>query len=277
MSSVRNLILSLMLYGGPVTIASVVRRSTGADRTTDIARSTRTDFLAIAASPTEQPSASRPYLVSLIGTESNTVREARKDKELEPGPPGHLLPKNYDDRVQPYQSIVDFVTKTHLLFIAVQALGATCFAYFYMKNKPKVSLEVGSDVGKFNTWSSLHMDCFSDVKSCMVGFFCPCTLWAATTSTAGVISNFWKAFCIFLGLWCCNTFGAGLVYPILVLVLVWSRNEMRKRFDMIHGTFGSVVEDCFCYCFFMPCTICQEARHIDAVTARQGECSASRL
>lgn len=181
----------------------------------------------------------------------------------QPYPKGHLnnglAPDGGASAQQPQRPSLMSV----IINVLIQCFAATAFAYLYKKYKPKP--ETDALLKKEDLDKKYHdsiFDCFSDMKICLVGFCCPCTLWADSTSMVGILS-FWVAFALILGSTACSQI-IPFAWLIFILAAVFYRNEFRKKFQMHHDTFGTFAEDCLCGCFCFQCMLCQDARHVKA-------------
>mmetsp|Transcript_13920 Transcript_13920/g.24344 ORF Transcript_13920/g.24344 Transcript_13920/m.24344 type:complete len:375 (-) Transcript_13920:58-1182(-) len=138
--------------------------------------------------------------------------------------------------------------------------GAACF-YRHQKRFPQaISSRPEQD---FKEWSSGPFDVFQDCSVCCWAIWCPCIRWADNMDMMGFVS-FWVALLIFCGVILLNTVPGGILLW-LVASLLWMsyRQQLRKKFDMPHSNFGTYAGDWVLYCCCWPCTIAQEARHIE--------------
>ncbi|XP_061177272.1 placenta-specific gene 8 protein-like [Saccostrea echinata] len=87
-------------------------------------------------------------------------------------------------------------------------------------------------------WSTGLFDCFSDIKTCIIGYFClPCTLCNLASRT---------------GECCCMPYfvSGGTVV-------------MRSRIRTIGGIQGSACNDCMVLSCCVPCAVCQMQRELN--------------
>merc|ERR1719393_1257647 len=96
---------------------------------------------------------------------------------------------------------------------------------------------------------------------------CPSIRWADTMRMAGLYT-FWIGVVIFAGLYLLNPYTAGLTFLMLLVVVTWQRQELRKRFGLQTGGVTYCV-DCLTYLCCMCCAIVQEAQQMEEAYAVQ--------
>lgn len=122
---------------------------------------------------------------------------------------------------------------------------------------------------EFSRWSSGTCDCLERPGICCWACFCPCIRWADTSSLVGIL-GFWVALWLFFGLvmlWL--VVGGVLAWLFVAMILTSYRQQLKTKFGMEGANGGTVLGDCCLFCWCLPCTIAQEARHVDA-SAYQG-------
>jgi len=112
-------------------------------------------------------------------------------------------------------------------------------------------------------FSSSLFDCFGDPNICVVGCCCPFLRWADTTDQKGLLS-YWKAFFIMFSLMLLHVYTAGLTSIVAIMVGVYYRQKLRRKYGIDAGTGGSIFMDVLSWMCCQPCAIIQEARE-DAV------------
>jgi len=107
--------------------------------------------------------------------------------------------------------------------------------------------------------------CGADRCMCFFAWCCPSVRWADTLSEdKAKLLSFWPALLIFAVL---NNLRGVVCYQIsaivglsLLVAVVYTRQQIRKRYQLEHGTCGTVCFDCLTWCCCSPCAIVQEAR-----------------
>ncbi|XP_051148420.1 protein PLANT CADMIUM RESISTANCE 2-like [Andrographis paniculata] len=100
------------------------------------------------------------------------------------------------------------------------------------------------------TWSSGLFDCFSDMKSCCITFWCPCITFAQISEIVdkGVTTRLMN----------------GLVYTIALLAgcpccySCFYREKLRKQYGLQESPCGDFMVHCCCE----SCALCQEYREL---------------
>lgn len=164
-----------------------------------------------------------------------------------------------------YQSNFVVSALTFLILAMISAL----FALYYVNHKPRVfAAHPSSEIFTLSDWKASDIVCpgswLTEKQICLCSCCCPCIRWADTISMLGLM-RFWSAFFIFLIIsYLHEISGGSLVWWLaLVLLCTYERQQIRKIFGMPRGTFGTIAADCCCYCWCLPCTIAQEARHVE--------------
>lgn len=116
----------------------------------------------------------------------------------------------------------------------------------------------------FSTWTSGPFDCLQDLKICFWAFLCPCIRWADNVDMVG-IAGFWAG----LSLFGCFLF---FLHSLASAILLWFvaslfsmsfRHELRRRFGMECDSTDAYCADWALHCCCWPCTVAQEARHLE--------------
>lgn len=144
------------------------------------------------------------------------------------------------------------------------ALVAT-FAYFYLQNRELPGYNPKGESPDLQDWSSHWYDCFSNMEFCLMGCCCPCIRWAETISLVKNMLPFWTAFLIFFLLMLVSEIPSiGIFGQIaMVVVLVSYRQQLRESLNFREQGGNTMFTDCLLYCFCMPCTVIQEAKHVE--------------
>lgn len=98
------------------------------------------------------------------------------------------------------------------------------------------------------------------LKLNLLGFCCPCLLWANTMDRKGLLS-YWKAFCAFFLLMVLYAypFTGGVSFLLVAIMGTFFRQKLRDSFNIERSTKTAVL-DFVLWCFCQPCVIIQEAR-----------------
>lgn len=116
---------------------------------------------------------------------------------------------------------------------------------------------------QLSKWHSEWYQCGADPDICIWSFCCPWIQWAHTMDLLHLL-EFAPAFAIFFMLQLVNMLTGFIFLGVyFTALLVYYRQKLRNVFGMQnYGTMAGMVEDWFCLCFCMPCTIAQEAQHV---------------
>lgn len=154
------------------------------------------------------------------------------------------------------------------LFFTLLVLAAFGFLYtrFKLRAQELVAPDGNLALLHTGTWRYGVFECLSANKViCCVACFCPSIRWADTMSMAGIF-KFWIGFLVFACLYYTSSATAGLTGLVLLGVMTWKRQQIRKLFSMQNG--GSTwAIDCCTYCFCACCAIVQEARQLEEAYA----------
>eukprot|EP00933_Yihiella_yeosuensis_P063903 TRINITY_DN6715_c0_g1_i2.p1 TRINITY_DN6715_c0_g1~~TRINITY_DN6715_c0_g1_i2.p1 ORF type:complete len:216 (+),score=37.88 TRINITY_DN6715_c0_g1_i2:99-746(+) len=136
-------------------------------------------------------------------------------------------------------------------------------AAIYRKYKSWPSEDAKLEQRALQQWSSGHFDCFSDMNTCAMSCCCPHIQWADSVDMVGLL-KFWPAFLACASLMVLGqTKECALLAFVLLAVLVYYRQEMRKLFNMEgQGEAKTVCADCLFVSCCTCCAIAQEARHV---------------
>merc|ERR1711879_1076166 len=79
----------------------------------------------------------------------------------------------------------------------------------------------------------------------------------------GGIMNFWAAFWLSMACIVLTELTEGLFWWLVLVGLVYFRHRLRKKFKM--DTVGGLTHaaDFFRFCFCLPCSVAQDARHVE--------------
>jgi len=207
------------------------------------------------------------------GSEGATLLGMATDDVVQQDPQGSAV----DGFVSDFEKAWATEVKAHRQQVVVSAVVWSCLlsliAYFWHSSRVVKVFEEGKayEQDSFNGEFKFGLlDCFSDLNMCCCGMCCPTIRWAETISYVPGLLSFWMAFALFLGFQMLAEVssyfsqGAGLVGLALILMLTFYRQQMRKKFQMPHGTCSTWTLDCLSYCCCACCTIIQEARHVEA-------------
>lgn len=115
------------------------------------------------------------------------------------------------------------------------------------------------------TWRWGLFECFGDIKICMISCICPCIRWSDTMRMAGLM-GFWIAIILMSFLYALSPFVGGISSLIMLAIVTYRRQEIRKLFRMnSDGT--TWCEDCCTYMWCSCCAIVQEARQLEEAYA----------
>lgn len=146
------------------------------------------------------------------------------------------------------------------------------FAYFYYKNvveeKRKVPMNGVLEAAKLKgeDFNDSPFDCFRDTATCLHGCCCVGVRAADNLATAGVM-DFWPACCLCT---CCVAPSMGLLVPWIFIsaIVAHFRGKLRQKYE---GKPCDLVDCCWVF-WCWPCTVCQEARHVDLNAEVRIEC-----
>jgi len=116
---------------------------------------------------------------------------------------------------------------------------------------------------QLSKWQFAWYHCASDPEVCFWSCCCPWIRWAHTMDLLHVM-EYGPAFAVFFMLELVNRATAFMFIGVyFTMLLVYYRQKVRQVFGMQnYGTVAGILEDWFCLCFCMPCTIAQEAQHV---------------
>jgi len=150
----------------------------------------------------------------------------------------------------------------------VQTIVIAIIAYFYHKQYVVPARRSGEPLPQdqldaFKTFKHNTFACFDEPQMCLMSCLCPAMRWSQTVSMTGLI-GFWAAIGMYLGSeFLTSVSGTVLPYWILLGVMTYYRQQLRKMFDMNDQGGTTIVED-FCCFFWCPfCTVTQEARQLE--------------
>lgn len=130
---------------------------------------------------------------------------------------------------------------------------------------PQAGEEHSQDALKRGTWRWGLFECFGDIKICMISCICPCIRWSDTMRMAGLM-GFWIAIILMSFLYALSPFVGGISSLIMLAIVTYRRQELRKLFRMnSDGT--TWCEDCCTYMWCSCCAIVQEARQLEEAYA----------
>jgi len=159
--------------------------------------------------------------------------------------------------------------------IAIVAYMVTMFlvGIFYLQcmNKmlgPKVpDQQVRTDEFQYGAFEC--GDCGADWQICLCAWCCEWVRWADTASHPHVdFLAFWPGLFITALLSATATITFGATVPILLLVVVLSRQRIRAAYGLPSGTFSVLAGDCCLWICCPCCAIAQEARQVEYVDSR---------
>ncbi|XP_046904955.1 cornifelin homolog B-like [Hypomesus transpacificus] len=99
---------------------------------------------------------------------------------------------------------------------------------------------------KTEMWTSGICDCFEDMQTCCLGFWCPCCLACQVTS------GFGESHCLPL----LDCISGGMISPTTLAL----RSSLRERYRIQ----GSIADDCCMIFWCSSCSWCQMARELKA-------------
>jgi Cys-rich protein (TIGR01571 family) len=157
---------------------------------------------------------------------------------------------------------------TGLLDFLPIAVLVLAVAFYRQKTKEVVVPDLRDNDGEkaetFETFHDTICNCCSDWNTCLWSFFCPCVRWAENQSAVGIV-GFWAAVAIILVLCGVDAVSGVAAWITIALVQMLFRQLFRRAFKMEGtGTCCSFFKYFLAYCFCGPCTIAQEARHVEA-------------
>lgn len=148
----------------------------------------------------------------------------------------------------------------------IWAFAVVLVAVVYYKEKlhpPKDTLGSHSALEvEPGRWRFGLLSCFDEPTICLLACCCAPIRWADTMRMARILS-FWGALTIFVGLVVLDTVCAGLAGVVLVLLLAYYRQRIRRLFGLQSGTCMSWSEDCLAYVLCCCCAVTQEARQLE--------------
>mmetsp|Transcript_26890 Transcript_26890/g.52675 ORF Transcript_26890/g.52675 Transcript_26890/m.52675 type:complete len:308 (+) Transcript_26890:69-992(+) len=163
-----------------------------------------------------------------------------------------------------------------LFSILMQAILAILIAYCYLDTVREPPGKgrwgqkyAGADLG--GQWSSsLVCDSCQDPSIACWSLWFPCIRWADTLDTLGIM-NFWTAFWIgFLALLLTEA-TYGFSWLLVVLGLAHWRMRVRKKLRVVSSGWFAWAADLAGFCCCLPCTLAQEARHVQSAFAAEME------
>lgn len=151
------------------------------------------------------------------------------------------------------QKTVAWYSVVYVVFGLLVAMVFSQFRdkYFVSKPVPESASDLSAEGFKFPLFG-----CFSDLKLCALGCFCPCLAWANTLDQRRVLS-YWPAFFAFFGLMLLNMYTAGVASLFMIGIGVYYRQKVRENPS---GGSCSLIMDILSWTFCQPCAIIQEAR-----------------
>jgi len=160
---------------------------------------------------------------------------------------------------------------TNILDFLPVAVLVLAVAFYRRKTKQVVVPDLREDDGEkaetFESFRDTICHCFSDWNTCLWSFFCPCVRWAENQSAVGTV-GFWAAVALILVLCGLDAVLGVAAWIAIALVQMLFRQLFRRAFKMEEaGTCCSFFKDFLAYCFCGPCTIAQEARHVEAAAS----------
>lgn len=218
------------------------------------------------------PQASLPVLMGAEKAPALQQTSRRELNGIDPVPPAgtngfldhvravlnalNCMPQDRENTAQ----LVAFV----LFSIAVQVILGALIAHTYLD---VIRVQQGVDESKRGTdlsrWSSgLVLDFWCDSKIYCLACFCPCVRWADSLHTLGIMS-FWAAFWLSIACVVLTELTEGLFWWMLLVGLVYFRHRLRRKFKMEACGSWTQIADFLRYCFCLPCTLAQDARHIE--------------
>eukprot|EP00927_Polykrikos_kofoidii_P059560 TRINITY_DN54709_c0_g1_i1.p1 TRINITY_DN54709_c0_g1~~TRINITY_DN54709_c0_g1_i1.p1 ORF type:complete len:360 (-),score=40.29 TRINITY_DN54709_c0_g1_i1:87-1109(-) len=168
---------------------------------------------------------------------------------------------------------------TTLAQVCIALLAALLYNRFRLKLVFEKHDQANSGVGfEFGLFS-----CFDDLQTSLLACCCGHVRWADTLDKAvghrhdqPPLLNYWVgiSFClIMIGLRFCISPKMWVVAVCadlaFLIVCVFFRQQLRRRYSIPAGSIRSYAEDCFTYCCCSCCALVQEARHVEAYRSRE--------
>lgn len=110
--------------------------------------------------------------------------------------------------------------------------------------------------------------CANNPLLCIQGWCCMPCRWAHTHNGAGLI-RYWPAVMVMGLLLFLSPMTAGVTGLIALCILVFKRQDLRRKLGLKHTGGMTVLEDCCVYMFCGCCAIVQEARSVDGTLQKQ--------
>eukprot|EP00930_Biecheleria_cincta_P059352 TRINITY_DN4509_c0_g1_i1.p1 TRINITY_DN4509_c0_g1~~TRINITY_DN4509_c0_g1_i1.p1 ORF type:complete len:356 (+),score=64.18 TRINITY_DN4509_c0_g1_i1:212-1279(+) len=141
------------------------------------------------------------------------------------------------------------------------------FTYEYpqLRKEPMVTRQ-GFSFGLCDGYS-----CDPDTRVCCFSHFCLPVRWADTASSPKVgFVTFWTGLFIYTLAAALNGLSYGITGLICLTLAVRNRQQIRERYGMPNGSFGTVVADIAVWLCCIPCAAMQEAMEVEFVDAQGG-------
>lgn len=161
--------------------------------------------------------------------------------------------------------------KSHLWTVLVFAVAAPFIltliaAFIYQRNKKDpAATRAGMGMTK-DDFAYGVCQCFEVPTMSLLACFCFPVRWADTMRMASFMS-FWVGVVLMIFLEVMQTFTAGISMLIAWGIVVHYRQQLRKAFDLEHGTLKSCCCDICGYCWIPCCMAVQEARQLEEAYA----------
>jgi Cys-rich protein (TIGR01571 family) len=107
-----------------------------------------------------------------------------------------------------------------------------------------------------------------DLMLCMLSFCCTGIQWANNVSNpkVGIYGSFWVALSLSaLNSYELNALTHGVSFMFWVVIAVYARQGLRKRYGLESGSMMSLAQDIFAWCCCCRCAAAQEARQVEHV------------
>lgn len=208
--------------------------------------------------------------LNLLRTETNALETSANEQS--PSEPRAQASDGLPTTPAQWNKFMNAHRQSAMISSAIWASLLSLIAYYWRNTRiPKVpDASKQSDADEFKDFKYGLFGCFDDLNYCICGACCPAIRWAETISYVPRQLAFWGAFAMFVGLQFGSQVvtyfvgsGSGFIAVVFLCTLVYFRQQLRKQFDMEHGTPKTCCLDCFTYFCCGCCAIIQEARHVE--------------
>lgn len=160
--------------------------------------------------------------------------------------------------------------KAQLLFVALWLVATMFFGWAYGSyctyEYPPLRIDPMVTRQNFSFGICDGYRCDPDVRICCFSHFCLPIRWADTASSPKVdFATFWTGLFIYTLAAALSGLSYGITGIICLALAVSNRQQIRKKYGMPSGTFGTFLADIAVWICCMPCAAMQEALEVEFV------------